>query len=723
MEILCFFAGILSCYVSTGYALAGVLLLVLFKPKASLLLGFGLGAAWAVLHTVAVGPVGMPQESLLPHVTVQGYVASLPMHNDSKTQFQFVLTRLEEKPVKALALMSCYRACPTLSAGQAWQLQVTLQKPQPLGNPGSFDHMRWLTAQHITWTGSMHPGAWKRLKNGGYAHSVLGLRQRLAEHLTTLESNTKTLGILEALALGVTNHIGKDEWDLFRRTGTTHLMVISGAHIGLVAGLAYGLARWLWCLIPGLCLRIPATYVASMAGLTMAWVYALLAGFGVPVQRALVVCSLLFLRHFLNQRFSVWQAWRYALLVVLVLEPHSVLMPGFYLSFTAVAVLIAMQQRIEVTGIRKVLSLQLACLVGLMPLTLFWFSYGALNGLIANLLAIPWVGFCVVPLALLITLLLQWVHFPWAVTLASHAVDYLLSYLRWIDSFAAVNLNYSVSQPLTVLALLVGLALVVFLPLRRLAPAIGILLFSGFLPARAPIPVGEAQVSILDVGQGLSVIIRTAHHLLVYDTGMAYPNGSDMGQRVIIPYLMTLGTKHIDKIIISHPDLDHRGGLASLEAKFPVRELVVDDPAFYHRGLSCHDYPAWEWDGVTFRFFAIKKPFKETNNHSCVLQIGNKKDQVLLTGDIEQAAEHYLVHRYGKALKSSVVVVPHHGSKTSSSVDFIQHIAPSAAIISSGLNNRYHFPHVQALRPYQQQGILVYNTALQGMVTVRIQNK
>ena len=367
--------------------------------------------------------------------------------------------------------------------------------------------------------------------------------------------------------------------------------------------------------------------------------------------------------------------------------------------------------------------MQLACLVGLMPLTLFWFSYGAINGFVANLLAIPWVSFIIVPLGLFTALTGHWLVLPWVVMILKHAIDYLFYYLDWVDSFSFVNLSFPVTQFLSPLALMIAIGVLVLLPLPRLIPALLMIAIAGLFPAYEKINPGEARIDVMDVGQGLAVVVRTAHHLLVYDTGVKFYQGSDMGKIAIIPYLKTLGVKQLDKVIISHPDLDHRGGLASLEDAYPINELIIDDPAFYKRGSSCHHYPDWTWDGISFHFFAIKTPLKSKNNSSCVLQISTPAGQIMLSGDIEKPAEHYLVDTYGSSLASSILVIPHHGSKTSSSPSFIKNVAPHYAIVSYGFDNRYHFPHQQAMQTYQKNNIPVYNTVDCGMVSVSLKSE
>jgi competence protein ComEC len=281
-----------------------------------------------------------------------------------------------------------------------------------------------------------------------------------------------------------------------------------------------------------------------------------------------------------------------------------------------------------------------------------------------------------------------------------------------------LNVNFTFTEALPALALMAVMAIFLFLPLKLFFPAASVLMIASFFPNFEKVKPGEAIVDVLDVGQGLSVVVRTANHILIYDTGMKFYQAGDMGKLAIIPYLNKLGVSKLDKVVISHPDLDHRGGLGSLEEKYTIKELIVDDPLFYKRGVSCHEYPSWEWDGVTFRFFAISADLPRKNNKSCILQITTPAGQMLLSGDIEKAAESYLVKTYGSELASTVLLVPHHSSKTSSSEAFVRHVTPRYAIASYGFDNRYHFPHPEAMRVYRQQHIPVFNTMECGMIRV-----
>ena len=720
MDVFCFFAGVAFYQFGSIFPLFIIGIFFYFRRRKNIFLCFLLGFLWANIHTWLISTRSLPDVSVIPKATLEGLVVSIPREGEDSIQFDYELFSFNDQKASGVVRLSCYKQCPLFQVGDVYRIQAKLKRPQNLRNPGGYDYVSGLLAHHIQWTGYTAAGHCFKINKKNKFFSLILKRLQRSILLERLDTNPKTIGIFEALTLGLTHRIDKDTWDLFRRTGTTHLMVISGAHIGLVAGLSYRVFQWLWTRFPALVLWIPAQRVASAAGFMMACFYALIAGFGVPAQRALVVCFFMFLRFISDIPFSVWQAWRSALFIVILYEPHSVKLPGFYLSFIAVAILIAANQRISFIGIKKTIILQLACLFGLMPLTLFMFGYGSLNGFFANLIAIPWVSFFIIPLALIITVLAGWLSMDWLVTILKWGMDILLWFLHWIDHFSMVNMEILMIGLLKPLALMLGIALLVFFPLASAIPAILTLLFVSFFPHYEKIKSGFARIDVLDVGQGLSVVVQTAQHRLIYDTGVKFYHGSDMGQLAIIPYLKTQGIKQLDAIVISHPDLDHRGGLPSIQKKYKIQRLLVDDVSFYKNALPCHETPEWRWDGVLFKFFPIQADFKGKNNRSCILQVSTQSGQVILTGDIEKPAEDYLVERYAHQLSSSVIVVPHHGSKTSSSPDLIQYIDPQYAVVSYGFDNRYHFPHAKPMLEYAKRNIPVYSTKTCGLIRIEL---
>lgn len=718
MEILCFYAGIAFAYVNKIYPIFFLCTAFYFRRKLNYIIWFFSAIFWGGLHEVWMFPTHMPNAPVIQSAELLGKVSSIPVVQGERVQFSFIAYRFQGRAVNTNIALACYNHCPELHPGQYWRLIAKLKKPRNLNNPGGFNYVGWLDTRHVHWLGTVRQGSFQAIPSKPQYLILLTLREHLLKKLERLDSDEETLGITQALALGATSHIDKTQWDLFRRTGTTHLIDISGAHIGLISGLTFTFVCFLWRRAGRLCLYWPAPKAASLIALVVASIYVAISGFAVPAQRAILACAFMLFRNFCSQRFTVWQAWRYGLLVVLIIEPHAVRMAGFYLSFIGVAILIMTNQRVTSIGMKKRFALQLACLVGMMPLTLFWFSYGAVNGLLANIFAIPWVELWIVPLALLVTVLPSSTFVHGMVYVLKASISVFLYYLHWVDSFAAVNLTFSFYQIASPLALVLGLSVCLFFPLRQFILPITIMSFSAIFPSQIKIKPNTARIDVMDVGQGLAVVVNTSHHVLIYDTGVKFFQGGDMAQMVLIPYLKMLGIKKIHKVVISHPDLDHRGGLKSLEESYVIDELIVDSPEYYHKGSSCHDYPKWEWDGVSFRFFAIKLNQNKKNNRSCVLQISTRSGQVMLTGDIEKPAEDYLVSTYGRELESSMMVIPHHGSKTSSSISLIEKISPKYAIASYGFDNRYHFPHHQAMKVYQQRHITILNTVDSGMITL-----
>ena len=716
MEIFCFLAGVLYLYTANHYLFAAPLLLFYITPRAQIPALFALGIIIAWLHQLAVAPAGMPDVSVIPDALITGTIASIPVTSPDKTKFNFLIEQLNDHPAKGLIHLTWYNKAPVLHSGQKWQLSVKLKKPRNFLNPGSSDYISTLAARHIAWTGYVRSGRNQLVKESDSSFNWLQLRERLGTSLIKRAPDKQTAGIIEALTLNVTTLISQDDWELFRRTGTTHLFGISGEHIALISGLVFFILRWLWSRSVRCCLLYPSIAIASIGGLLSALGYAFLAGFEPPVQRALIGCLFYTLCCLGKQRFTAWQVWRYALFGVLCLEPHAVFMQGFYFSFLAVACLLLTQQRWRLKGFKANLALQLSCLIGLMPLTLYWYSYGSINGFVANIFAIPLVGFLIVPLAL-ITMLVS--SFDWSyllMTPLSWLIALLFKLLIWTEHLANINITCSISSIIYVLSLMGALLIWILLPVKSLRYLALIWILIPFFPYRETIKSGDVLIQVLDVGQGLAVSIRTKAHVLLYDTGDQLFQGSDFGQMVILPFYTSQGINKIDKIVISHPDKDHRGGLKSVETKMQVEQLLVNNLRYYNHGLNCHNYPQWQWDGVQFQFYPIKMNFNDKNNNSCILKISTQSNSILLTGDIEKIAEDYLVRVYGEQLKSNVLIVPHHGSKTSSSYRFLLEIAPMYAIASLGFDNRFRFPHSKTLTNMNLLDIPFYRTDECGMV-------
>lgn len=721
MEIACFLIGISFLYTLNSYLLLSLIAVWFIIPRYSLIIYFLSGIALAFMHYYQVSPRGFPQQAVMPYATIQGQIVSIPVKNNEKTQFIFLMTELNQQKVNGLVQLAWYTHPAAVQLGQHWQFVVKLKKPRNFNNPGSYDYVQSLRSRHIEWTGYIRSQDNKLLAKPS-TFSWLALREQLSKKIDSLSPNTRIAGIIEALTLNITTHIRQDDWNLFRRTGTTHLFGISGEHIALISGIVIVLLRKIWSLSSRCCLYTPALSFASLGGFVIAALYALLAGFAPPVQRALIGCFCFTWYCLGKQQLSAWQVWRYALLGVLCIEPHAAFMQGFYFSFLAVACLLLTQQRWGLSGYKARMALQLSCLIGLMPLTLYWFSYGSLNGFIANLFAIPLVGLFIVPLALITILASSWSGVWVLMKPLTWLITLLFDGLFWTEKLSSINLSWALSSLEWVISWLGALALLTLLPVKPFKHLAILWLIIPFFPSRSVLNPGEVSIQVLDVGQGLAVNIQTQHHVLLYDTGDQFFHGSDLGKMVVLPFYNVTSVKKVDTIIISHPDKDHRGGLQSIEDALPVGQLLVNDRHYYDHGLNCHQYPAWSWDGVSFRFLPIKEQFNDRNNNSCILKVSNEAGSMLLAGDIEKAGEDYLVRQYGAELASTYLVVPHHGSKTSSSLRFLLEVNPHFAISSLGFDNRFRFPHKKTLDTMQRLGIEFYRTDQCGMIEIKLSN-
>ncbi|QBS11556.1 DNA internalization-related competence protein ComEC/Rec2 [Legionella geestiana] len=716
MEIICFLAGMMFFYFHALPLLLLPMLCSLIKPGIWFVAAFLLALGFGSVHEWFTRPQGMPHDSVITRASLTGTVASIPTVTPIKTTFDLQIETFNGQQAQARAAITCHGVCPSLLSGDTVSLTARLRVPRPAGNPAGFDYRRYLQSHHVGWTGTTRPDRLNIVRHGRL-YSIQHFRQTLAAKLAERTPDPVSAAIMQALVFGVTGSLDKSLWELFRHTGTTHLMVISGAHIGLVSGIIYRLFNWLWRWLPW-CALWPAQRVASIFATLFAFGYTLLSGFGAPGVRALVSCVCLSVQFLGNRRIVAWQSWRHGMLVVLLLEPHSVLMPGFYLSFLAVAVLMLAAALLPEKGVRKWLGLQFACLMGLMPASMYWFSIATWSGMAANLVAIPMVGMAVLPLSFLTVLVMPFPGFSRVAYVSDAVIQLLLGFLHLIDRLSFINVEQSFSGWLEPLCL--TLAPVVWILLRDKALCIPMLLLgiACFFPPLEKLHPQEARVDVLDAGQGLAVVVRTAHHVLVYDTGAKFWTGGDMGRFVIIPFLRAMGVKKLDTVIVSHTDLDHRGGLESLESVFPPSRFISDNPAFYKKGKLCHTVKPWEWDGVHFAFVRGNEAFQDKNNRSCVLKVSAKESSMLLPGDIEAPAERMLAAVAGSGLKSTVLVLAHHGSKTSSTATFLDAVAPDYGIISAGFDNIYHFPHPSVTKAFENRGIPMYVTARCGMVSV-----
>lgn len=705
---------------------------------AAALLGF-CWAGWLAQQRLADR---LPEAWEARDVTLIGVVASLPQRAAYGERFVFDVEACvpPQAHVPARIMLSWYRGRPAdeesnaapsrrvdagdderlerlasaVRPGERWRFTVRVKRPHGNANPHGFDYEAWLLERGIRATGSVR-GEGERLdafvvRPGTF---VERLRDAIRSRFFTALPDAPYLGVLVALAVGDQRAIANEQWTVFNRTGITHLVSISGLHVTMVAALVAALAGWLWRRSERLMLWHPAQHAALVVAWLAAFGYALLAGFEVPAQRTLYMLSVVALAGLSGRNLGVARTLLLALVTVLVLDPWAVLATGFWLSFGAVALLLlAGSARLgRARGWRAALgrwgAAQWAVTVGSLPLLLFFFQQFSLVSPLANALAIPLVSLLITPLALIFAIV------PWTpLLLVAHWL--LAQLIQVLDLIAAWPLWQQAAQPWPTVVL--ALAGVGWLLLPRGFPAratgLALLLPALFWPAARPLP-GTVWVDVLDVGQGLAVLVRTSSHALLYDSGPAYSSDANAGQRVVVPYLRAVGVGRLDMAVISHRDQDHSGGYASVRAALPVDRLLTSivtltgpSPASA-AAERCRAGQRWEWDGVRF---ALLHPLaddydaagKRSNNMSCVLRVGGAAGDgaVLLTGDIEAIDEQAMRARSPESLRTALLVVPHHGGRASSSPAFVTAAGARDVVFSVGYRNAFGHPHPLVVERY-----------------------
>lgn len=661
-----------------------------------------------------------------------GRIVSLPEVNTQRIRFEFAIDELRDStgnprlsPGKAR--LNWYRTHEKPEPGQVWQLTVRLKRPHGFMNPGGFDYERWLFVKRIRATGYVVNNR-NNLHTGEYHGQVMNrLRYRLRRQLAALMPDSKQLDLITALSLGDRSLIAPDRMNNLIRTGTSHLLAISGLHIGLVAMLIYALIRRLWSVAWRLPLYLSSPRAAAGAAIVSACAYALLAGFTIPTQRALVMVCIFLLSLNTARRYPFSVVLFTALLAVLLLDPFAVMDPGFWLSFGAVGIITyGMGCRFgPQTAFWRWGRVQVLVAVGLVPLLLAWFQQFSLVGIPANLLAVPWVGLLVVPLILSGILIMPFspVITDILLSFADRFLGLLWPFLELLaDSRLAV---WQLPSPSAWL-LLISLAGVLILLQPGGIPGrwLGIYWLLPLLFPSQPRPIeGSVWFTLLDVGQGLAAVIETRNHTLIYDTGARFSERFNAGDAVVVPFLMQRGVRKPDLLLISHGDNDHIGGSRAVLDAFPGTPVLTSVPSqlagYTHR--TCKQAQRWIWDGI--RFSVLHPPDNGSfrgNNRSCVLRVTTGQHTLLITGDIEKQAELHLLQQYTDELSADVLVVPHHGSKTSSTPAFIRAVNPEWALIGAGYRNRFNLPNQDIILRYQQNDSMVLDTVRHGAINIRI---
>ena len=703
-------------------ALLFVLPLVVFL-RYWLLVFFVVGVLWAIFFANMHLAGRLPNHLQGKHIQIKGKVVGIPQYDERRVRFDFSVSKSKSDFPKKIRL-SWYFPKQVIKSGQYWQFTVKLKKPHGRFNSGTFDYERWLFVQNIGATGYIRTFPTpKLLETDSSWQGINVLRQFIADELTVLLKNSDYAGVIKALTIGERADISDQQWDVFKKTGVVHLLAISGLHIGLISGLVYFLV-----------LKISTRFLVSspqiMAALSAVFIalfYSALAGFSIPTQRSLLMLVIAMNAIVWQRNITVTHTLAFTVLAVVIFDPLAVLSAGFWLSFLAVAIIVySLAGRLGKAGHwYDAIKIHWVAALGLSPLLLFYFQQFSIIAPIANFIAVPVISLLIVPLCFIAV-----VAMSCSSVLAGYVlfvVDKLLQIL-WFVLLEMAELPFAtitaVPPPFYALVFAFFGVLLLLSPKGMPARWLGLVLLLPlfFNKPDQPKP-GEVVMTLLDVGQGLSTVIETANHTLVFDAGAKYSESYDMGSAVVIPFLRSKGVDIIDKLLISHADNDHIGGAKSVISQSQVKQVISSVPVIlkHYNSIKCKSGQFWDWDQV---YFEILMPdegtLKGDNNNSCVLKVSSKHGSILLTGDIEAEAEKWLLKNKMDKLDSDILISPHHGSKTSSTLMFLKAVSPNKVLIPSGYRNRFSFPHKATLKRYEQINATWKNTADAGAIVVNM---
>jgi len=709
-----------------------VVLILLVRRRLAFYLSvaFVLGIVWASGHAWMQLADDLRPELEGRDIEVTGVVSSIPQHESYGLRFE-LLTEQAQVRVPTTVQINWYSNDVQVHAGERWQLLLRMKRRHGYGNPGSFDYEEQLFREGIGATGYVRDSSANQLLGVASGNLVLRTRAALAEKITAAIPDSAMQGVVRGLAVGDQQAISGEQWQVFSRTGISHLIAISGSHIGMVA--------FLFAWLGGLLVHVPGAQqwkitkpdMQALVGFPAAVGYSLLAGMSVPTQRTLIMIALYFATRVLRREVNVWHSFGLGLLLVTLIDPFAPLAIGTWLSFGAVAVILINQQgRIaKAAWWREFVTLQSVVTLGLLPLLISAFGNVSVIAPWINLLAIPVFTFVLVPAVLIGCVLL---------------VSYMPLGVWWLQQLVQLmsglygGLQYAAQQPLAIWYVpqspawamcLLGIGVVwMILPWlwpQRMCGLVCCLPALLWQPER--LPTNAFELTVLDVGQGLALVVRTSSHVLVYDTGPKFQSGTDTGTLVVLPYLHSLGIRNIDAVMISHGDDDHAGGMQSVARGMPVQQWFLG-PSVSTAPLpaqtsvqTCQLGQHWQWDEVQFDVLYPRDDADQTqrNNTSCILRISAAGGSALLMGDAEAPVEQQLVST--NAIRaSSIVVAGHHGSRTSSTAEFVETVQAQDVIFSAGYRNRWGFPKPEVVAAWQLSGAHTHSTIDAGAISIQV---
>ena len=710
------------------------------KLFSTLALVFFTGVLLASLSAQALLDKRLPDSLEGKEILVQGSVVGLPEVREDGIRFRLQISRIllpsgskqfdVPDNYKGLIRLGWYKNRQHVYSGEQWQLKVKLKKPSGFLNPGGFDYEKWLFSQRISATGYVRDS--KANENRKLASapwwSADKLRQKIHQHIQAQVENKASAAVISALVVADRSALNSEQWKKLQETGTSHLIAISGLHIAVVAGFGF-LPIWLlWRLFPRLNERLPLQVAGGLAGALFAIGYAVLAGFTLPTQRALIMVLIVLVSLLSRRNFSAFNVLAMALVAVLLLDPLAALSISFWLSFAAVSLILLLIKRQIKAPRWKLYKLQILLSIGMMPLTLLFFDTASLSAPIANLFAIPWVSFIVVPLSLsgLLLMLFSSQLSDLVLNLSAYTIDILFNGLSYISDLVYNPFNLSGIPPAYLFLAIIGF-LVFLLPKGFPGRWLGTLAFLPvffFTPGK--LQPGEFHFTLLDIGQGMASVVQTKNHTLIYDVGTHLSDRFDISKLVVLPYLKEKQLSHIDTLVLSHDDIDHIGSANTLLKSVRVKEILASKITRLdnRKYKFCYAGVKWHWDGVDFEVLSpSKNDIKNSamisdNNLSCVIRVANKTHSLLLTGDIEEKVEKQLSKRYSEKLATTVMIVPHHGSETSSSELFLNTVSAELALLPRGYRNRFKHPRASIIKRYKKHNIKLMDTVFEGAISI-----
>lgn len=652
-----------------------------------------------------------------------GRVLTLPRTEPRRVVFdlQVEQSRMVDLVGRTVRVAWYYEAsepAPLVRAGERWRLGLRLKAPRGLRNPGGTDAERHALADRLAASGYVRGDA-KRIRPG---RGLQAWRERTSDAIEASVASGSSR-FVRALALGDTRGLSDEDWRTLRANGLTHLIAISGFHVGMVAGAAVLLVRGAWWLFPALARRVPARIAGALFGVSVALAYAAAAGFSIPTVRTVLMIAAVAAAHGVRRSLRVWDALALAVVAIVLVDPLALLGAGFWLSFAGAAWLAWCLPREQGAALRGLIRAQAVASIALLPLAILFFDQASLAGPVANLVAVPLWSLVVAPLAVS--------------GVALDAFSPTLAGAAWRLAAIAFDLAWPLFQrmgdsPLTLvwmreshaMAALLACIGAAWLLMPRGVPgrALALVLWLPLLwPAAHRPERGEIEVTAIDVGQGLAVLVRTNSHALLYDAGPAVPDGFDAGERAVMPVLRARGVAILDRLVVSHADNDHAGGVQAVLAEAQASAILAPEGSGIAGASPCRGGTGWDWDGVRFRVLHPPEHFPYLRNESsCVLRIEARHGTILLTGDIGDIIERRLVGHAPRDLRADVVFAAHHGSRHSSDPAFVAATQARHVIFSSGHANRFRHPADEVEARWREAGARTWTTADTGAVTIRI---